>query len=73
MISQEEVLKQAEQVRKSVICHRRQIHQYAEIGGKEYKTHQYMKILIICVDQGVAYRSRKTPVMHVGMMHMLLC
>ncbi len=42
MISQEEVLKQAEQVRKSVICHRRQIHQYAEIGGKEYKTHQYI-------------------------------
>lgn len=42
MISQEELLEQAEKVRDAVICHRRTIHRYAEIGGKEYKTHRYI-------------------------------
>ena len=42
MISQETLLKQAEEVKDSVILHRRKIHRYAEIGGKEYKTHKYI-------------------------------
>ncbi len=42
MINKEEIVRWAESLEKTIIVHRRKVHQYAELGGREYKTSQYI-------------------------------
>ena len=42
MVDQNEIIELADEVKNTVIAHRRTIHRYAELGGKEYKTSKYI-------------------------------
>lgn len=42
MIEQSKIIELSDKLKNTVIAHRREIHRYAELGGKEYKTSRYI-------------------------------